>query len=86
MQTMIKQQQVNPNDLIKMIKSGSNPQQLMLSVLEQRAMGNPIYQNLMQLAKEGKTSEIEQFARNLAQQQGIDFDKEFNAFRQKLGL
>ena len=79
-------QQVNPNELIKMIKSGSNPQQLMLSVLEQQAQGNPIYQNLMKLAKDGKTTEIEQFARNLAQAQGLDFDKEFNAFRQKMGL
>ena len=79
-------QQVNPNELIKMIKNGSNPQQLMLSVLEQQAQNNPIYQNLMKLAKDGKTTEIEQFARNLAQAQGLDFDKEFNAFRQKMGL
>lgn len=78
--------QVNPVDLIRMIKGGTNPQQLMLSVLEQRASGNPVYSNLVQLAKENKTAEIEQFARNLAQSQGIDFDKEFNAFRQSLGL
>ncbi len=78
--------QVNPVDLIRMIKGGTNPQRLMLSVLEQRASGNPVYSNLVQLAKENKTAEIEQFARNLAQSQGIDFDKEFNAFRQNLGL
>lgn len=78
--------QVNPVDLIRMIKGGTNPQQLMLSVLEQRASGNPVYSNLVQLAKENKTAEIEQFARNLAQSQGIDFDKEFNAFRKNLGL
>ena len=78
--------QVNPIDLIRMIKGGTNPQQLMLSVLEQRASGNPVYSNLVQLAKENKTAEIEQFARNLAQSQGIDFDKEFNAFRKNLGL
>ena len=78
--------QVNPVDLIRMIKGGTNPQQLMLSVLEQRASGNPVYSNLVQLAKENKTAEIEQFARNLAQSQGVDFDKEFNAFRKTLGL
>ena len=78
--------QVNPVDLIRMIKGGTNPQQLMLSVLEQRASGDPVYSNLVHLAKENKTAEIEQFARNLAQSQGIDFDKEFNAFRQSLGL
>lgn len=79
-------QQVNPIELVQMIKSGKNPQQLMLSVLEKRASENPIYNNLMTLAKQNRTAEIEQFARNLAQSQGIDFDKEFNAFKQQLGL
>ena len=79
-------QQVNPMELIQMIKNGSNPQHLMLSILEQKAQGNPVYENLMKLAKENKTAEIEQFARNLAQSQGLDFDKEFNAFRHKFGL
>lgn len=78
--------QVNPMQLIQLIKSGSNPQQLMLGILEQNAASNPVYQNLMQLAKENKTAEIEQFARNLAQAQGLDFDKEFNAFKKRLGL
>ena len=78
--------QVNPIELIQLIRSGSNPQQLMLGILEQNAASNPVYQNLMQLAKENKTAEIEQFARNLAQAQGLDFDKEFNAFKKRLGL
>lgn len=78
--------QVNPIELIQLIRSGSNPQQLMLGILEQNASSNPVYQNLMQLAKENKTAEIEQFARNLAQAQGLDFDKEFNAFKKRLGL
>lgn len=78
--------QVNPMQLIQLIRSGSNPQQLMLGILEQNAASNPVYQNLMQLAKENKTAEIEQFARNLAQAQGLDFDKEFNAFKKRMGL
>ena len=78
--------QVNPMELIQLIRSGSNPQQLMLGILEQNAASNPVYQNLMQLAKENKTAEIEQFARNLAQAQGLDFDKEFNAFKKRMGL
>jgi propanediol dehydratase large subunit len=79
-------QQVNPNQLIQMIKSGKNPQQLMMSVLEMRAQNSPIYQNLVTLAKENKTKDIEAFARNLAKEQGRDFDKEFNAFRKHYGL
>lgn len=78
--------QVNPMQLIQMIKSGKNPQQLMLSILEQQSQNNPMYQNLMMLAKNNRTSDIEQIARNLAKERGIDFDKEFNAFRRQFGL
>lgn len=81
-------QQVEPMQLIQMIKGGQNPQQLMISVLEQQmaSNGNPIFGNLLNLAKNGKTADIEKFARNLAKEQGLDFDKEFKAFRQKFGL
>jgi len=80
------QTQVNPAQLIQMIKSGKNPQQLMMNVLETQAQNNPIYANLTQMAKQGRTRDIEQFARNLAASQGLDFDKEFAAFRQRTGL
>lgn len=80
------QQQVNPMELIAMIKNGQNPQQLMMSVLDKQAQNNPIYSNLKTMAKEGRTKDIERFARNMAESQGLDFDKEFNAFRRKFGL
>ena len=78
---------VNPMDLIQMIKSGSNPQQLMMNILEQN-MGNnnPMMANLMQLAKNNDTAAIEKFARNLAKESGIDFDKEFGNFRRTFGI
>ena len=78
--------QVNPAQLIQMIKNGKNPQQLLLSILEQSAESNPIGANLLNLAKGNKTAEIEQIARNIAESRGIDFDKEFIAFRKTLGL
>ena len=77
---------VNPMQLIAQIKQGKNPQQLMISILEGQAATNPIMGNLLTMAKENRTADIEQFARNLAQAQGIDFDKEFSAFRKRLGL
>ena len=78
--------QVNPMQLIQMIKSGKNPQQLMLNILQQNAQGNPMVQNLMMLAKNNKTGDIEKIARNLAKEHGLDFDKEFAAFKQQFGL
>lgn len=78
--------QVDPALLVQMIKNGQNPQQLMLSILENQMGNTPLGANLLTLAKNGNTAEIERIARNLAQQQGYDFDTEFNAFRRKLGF
>lgn len=76
---------VDPRRLIQMIKQGQNPQQLMLSVLENQA-GTPLTDNLLKLAKNGQTAEIEKIARNLYAQQGRDFDSEFKAFKNMFGF
>ena len=77
---------VNPMQFIQMIKSGQNPQQLMLNVLQQRTQNNPLMQNLFQLAQNNNTSAIEEIARNIYSEKGLDFDKEFNSFKKTLGL
>lgn len=76
----------NPMQFIQMMKNGQNPQQLMLSFLENQMSNTPIGANLIQLAKNNNTSEIERFARNIVKQSGKDFDTEFNAFKQMFGL
>lgn len=77
---------VNPAQIVQMIKGGQNPQQLMLSFLEGNLGSTPMGANLLTLAKGNRTQEIEQIARNLCQQRGVDFDSEFSAFRKNLGL
>lgn len=72
---------VNPIQLINMIKNGQNPQQLMMNILGQN---NPILENAMKLAQNGNTSALEMIARNLAQQRGLDFDTEFAEFKNYL--
>lgn len=74
---------VNPMELLTQIKQGKNPEQLMLGILEQQAMQNPIMNNLLTMAKENRAADIENFARNLAKEQGIDFDKEFSQFKKR---
>ena len=69
-----------------MAKSGQNPEQMMLQFLQQQAQQNPMGQNLLSLAQAGNTADIEKIARNICAQRGIDFDKEFTAFKQSLGL
>jgi hypothetical protein len=78
--------QVNPNQLVQMIKNGQNPQQLMLHVLEDQMKGTPMGDNLLYLARNNRNADIEQIARNLCSQRGVDFDKEFLAFKKMLGL
>lgn len=77
---------VNPMQLIQMIRSGRNPEQLLMSILQGEAGTNPMSANLLALAQRRDSRAIEQFARNYFQSQGLDFDKEFNAFRQQMGL
>lgn len=77
---------VDPNVLIQMIKSGSNPQQLMLAILQDQAYNNPLGKNLLNLAQQGRTEELEKIVRNIyTQQGGQDFDSEFEAFKRALG-
>lgn len=78
--------QLTPAQLIQMIKNGANPQQLVMQILENGMSENPIYANLAQLAKDNRTAEIEAFARNVAKERGIDFDKEFGDFKRALGF
>jgi hypothetical protein len=73
---------VNPIQLINMIRKGQNPQQLMMNIIGQN--NNPILENAMNLAQNGNTSALEMIARNLAQQRGLDFDTEFAKFRNYL--
>lgn len=77
--------QVDYMKLLQAIRSGANPQQLVMSVLEGQMASTPMGKNLLQLVKENKTSEIEKIARNICEQNGIDFDKEFSSFKQSLG-
>lgn len=77
---------MNPMQIIQMLKNGGNPQQIVIGMLEQNSQDNPVLNNLLSLAKEGNTQEIENFARNMLKEQGKDFDKEFNSFKQSLGV
>ena len=78
--------QVNPIELIQAIKNGQNPQQLLMGILESQAQQNPMSANLLELAKKGDKASMETIARNLCQSKGIDFDKEFSSFKQRLGV
>ena len=66
---------VNPMQLIQLIKGSNNPQQLIMNILQQQAGNNPILNNAMNLAQNGNVNGLEMIARNIVQQKGLDFDK-----------
>lgn len=76
---------MNPLNILTMIKQGQNPQQIMLSLLQQNT-NNPMIQNLLQLAQNNDKIGIENIARNILKERGMDFDKEFNSFRKNLRI
>lgn len=77
---------VDPVQFIQMIKNGKNPEQLMMTFLQQNMGGTPMGNQLIQMANKNDTNGIERFARNYFKQQGIDFDTEFAAFKKMLGI
>ena len=79
-------QQFNPMQVIMAIRNGQNPQQIVMNILQERMSQTPMGQNLITLAQNNQTAQIEQIARNICNQRGIDFDKEFNSFKASLAI
>ena len=77
---------VNRIKVINQIKNGQNPQQILMEIMEGEIQNNPMTANLYELAKQNKSKEIEKVARNIVAERGLDFDTEFNSFKQKFGL
>ena len=71
--------------ILQMIKSGANPQQLIMQYLQKEMSNTPIGQNLLNMAQKGDGVGIEQVARNIMASKGLDYDKEFNAFKIFIG-
>ena len=80
------QYNVNPIQLMQMIKSGKNPQQLLIGILQNQAQQNPMYKDFLYLIQNNRANEIEPIVRANFQKNGLDFDKEFNSFKKTLGL
>lgn len=66
--------------MINLISSGGNPEQMILQYLQ--STNNPIGNNLAAMVKSNDQAGLEQFARNICAQRGLDFDVEFNRFKQ----
>ena len=70
---------MNPMQFLRGIK---NPQQFVMNMLGQNQ--TPMGMQLINLAKTRNTNQIEQFARNICKERGMDFDKSFSEFMKQI--
>ena len=69
-----------PLNMVKnFIKQQGDPKELLLAFMQQNR-SNPMINNLINMAKNGNSKEVENFARNAFKDQGRDFDTEFSQF------
>lgn len=68
----------NPMQIINMLKGMKSPKEAVISMV--KSNNNPMIKNLVEMAENGNSKGVEDFARNLYAQQGRDFDKEFGEF------
>ena len=79
----------NSNNILQfvsLIKNNPNPQAIVMNELQRRAQNNPVLGNIATLVQNGDTQGVETIVRNIAKERGIDFDKEFNSFKQMFRL
>ena len=68
----------NPMQFMNMLKGIKNPKDVVINMI--KTNNNPMVKNLVEMAENGNSKGVEDFARNLYAQQGRDFDKEFGEF------
>ena len=72
---------MNPMNIIKQyMTKGLTPK----GILNKMSINNPILNNVITMAQNGDTQGVENFARNICKQRGLDFDKEFSKFKDSL--
>lgn len=72
---------MNPVNIIKQyMMKGFTPK----GILQQMNISNPILSNVIGMAQNGDIKGVENFARNICKQRGLDFDTEFSKFKNTL--
>lgn len=77
---------MNTMNIIQLMRS-RNPQQFLQQVMNNnQMMKNPIIKNTVQMAENGDMKGIEQLARNLCNEKGIDADDLFNKMKSEMNM
>ena len=68
----------NSINIIKMMIGKGNPKEMVMNMLKNNS--NPVFANLIDMANKGDTKGVENFARNIMKEKGMDYDKQFSEF------
>lgn len=75
------------NNPFQLFQAMRNPQQFLQQMAgNSQIMNNPMAKNIFNMAQKGDTKGIEQMAKNLCKEKGIDFDKSFSDFKKQFHL
>lgn len=75
------------NNPINIIQVLGNPQQFLQKVIgNNQIMGNPMARNAVEMMQNGNAQGIEQMARNLCKEKGLNADDVMNQLKGRFGL
>lgn len=77
---------LNPFKIFQVMRGG-NPQQIISQMINNnQIMQNPMAQNAVNMAQNGDAKGIEQLARNLCKEKGLNPDEIFNQVKNNFGM
>lgn len=68
----------NSMQIMQLLRGIKNPKETVFQLL--KGNNNSIMKNIVEMAENGNSKGVEDFARNLFKEQNRDFDKEFGEF------
>ena len=75
------------NNPLNIIQALGNPQQFLQKVMgNNQIMSNPMAKNAVEMMKKGNTQGVEQIARNLCKEKGLNADDVMNQIKGQFGM
>lgn len=66
--------------------SGKGIQEMMLKMMQGQLQNNPLFKRAQQMAAGKSEKELEQIAKNLCEQRGINIDQAMEQFKKQFGI
>lgn len=74
-------------NLLQLFSGIKNPQQFLQSMMSNsQIMGNPMAKNAVDMMQKGDAKGVEQMARNLCKEKGVNPDEIMQQMKQKFGM